>query len=64
MKRNECVNPFSVPEILRVTDGQTSVNLLSFNQFHHDTETLRGSPAYFSQLHLLLKERMQLHSVR
>lgn len=36
MKKNECVNPVSVPGILRVTDGQTRVNLLSFNQFHHD----------------------------
>lgn len=33
MKKNEWVNPFSVSEILRVTHGQTRVNLLSFNQF-------------------------------
>lgn len=33
MKKNEWVNPFSVSEILRVTRGQTRVNLLSFNQF-------------------------------
>lgn len=36
MKKNECVNPFSVFEILCVTHGQTRVNLLFFNQFQHD----------------------------
>lgn len=40
MRKNECLNPIGGPEISRVTDWQTTVNLLSFNQFHHDAEDL------------------------
>lgn len=46
MKRNEYFNPVSVREISCVTDGQTRLNVLSFNQCHHDA----GNPRSFEVL--------------
>lgn len=37
MKKNERANLFKVSEILHVPHGQTRVNLLSFDQFRHDS---------------------------